>query len=587
MRPVAAIALFVPLAFAAASPLLSGYWLTLMISVGINALVCVGLVLMAGQAGIASFGQAAFVGVGAYTTALLTTMLQWSPWLSLFASLGMTLVIAFVIGWITVRLSGHYLVLGTIGWSVGFYYALANLPSLGGYDGISGLPQLFLSPGLDERVLFNVLAWLFVAAVLLTTVNLLDSAPGRAIRVVRAKAMAESFGVDTARYKLVVFVFAAASAGLAGWLQAHLLRFVNPSPFNLGASVEYLFMTLIGGVSHVMGAIAGSLFVVVTKSVLQTQVAALLPVTGNYEIVAFGVIVLLILHFAPDGLMALMPARFRPYARLGKPSLGVLASAPKPARGTELLRAESVGKNYGGVRALHDVSLAIAAGEVVALVGPNGAGKSTLFDVLSGLSPLSSGEIWLRGRRIEGRSAREIVSDGLSRTFQHAQLNESMTVLENVSLGGHLRCGSNIFTAALRLDRREEAAVLAEAAEHLAHLGLADLMHEPAGSLALGQQRIVEVARALMADPAIVLLDEPAAGLRFLEKQALAAAIVGMRERGIAVLIVEHDLEFVSQVAERVIVLDFGTRIAEGPVDAVLKDPRVIEAYVGRPRNAA
>jgi branched-chain amino acid transport system permease protein len=565
----------------------SSYWLTLSISVGMNALVCIGLCIMAGQAGIASFGQAAFVGAGAYTTALLTTLLHCSPWLSLFASLGVTVVLAFIIGWITVRLSGHFLVLGTLGWSVGFYYMLANLPGLGGYDGISGLPQLFLKAGEDERIPFNILVWLLVAVVLLITVNILDSGPGRAIRVVRSKAMAESFGVDTSRYKLFVFVLAAATAGLSGWLQAHFLRFVNPNPFNLNASVEYLFMNIIGGISHFMGAIVGSFLVVVTKSSLQNNFAGLLQTTGNYEIVAFGLIVLLLLHFAPSGIVALMPKSLQLHSRLTELTAAELPSAAKPCRDTEVLRAEKISKYFGGLRALHEISLNIRAAEVVALVGPNGAGKSTLFDLLSGLSQPSSGTICLLGERIDGRSARSIVKGGLARTFQHAQLNEDMTVLENVALGGHLRVKSSLGSSALRFDRRKEAALLAEAAVQIERLGLAGLMDEPAGSLALGQQRIVEVARALMADPMIVLLDEPAAGLRFGEKEALAAAIDAMRKRGIAVLIVEHDLDFVSRIADRVIVFDFGTKIAEGAVDAVLNEPQVIEAYLGRPRNAA
>lgn len=587
MRALKVIIFLVPFGLAAASFVVSSYWLTLIISAGIGALTCIGLYIMAGQAGMASFGQAAFVGVGAYATALLTTSMQFSPWLTLFVSLGATIVFALPIGWITVRLSGHYLVLGTIAWGVGFYYVLANVPALGGHDGISGLPPLFLQAGRDERIPFNILVWTSVAAVLLITLNILDSRTGRAIRVVRSKAMAESFGIDTAHYKLVVFLFAAAVAGLSGWLQAHFLRFVSPRPFDLNASVEYLFMNIIGGISHILGAIAGSFFVVFTKSLVQTTIPSLLNISGNYEIVAFGIIVLLLLHFAPNGLMAIVPRSFRLYSRFAGAASEALATTEKPFPGKEILRVENVGKSFGGVRALSNVSFSIDAAEIVALVGPNGAGKSTLFDLLSGLSGLSDGAIWLLGERIDSCSARSIVKAGLARTFQHAQLNETMTVLENVALGGHLRWKSNLVSSALRLDSRREAALLAEAVKQIQHLELSALQDEPAGSLALGQQRIVEVARALMADPVMVLLDEPAAGLRFQEKQALASAIRAMKARGIAVLVVEHDLDFVSQIAERVIVFDFGTKIAEGRVGAVLAEPRVIEAYLGAPRNAA
>ncbi|MCC6006340.1 MAG: ATP-binding cassette domain-containing protein, partial [Rhodobacteraceae bacterium] len=435
----------VPILVAAVSFLLPSYWVTLMTSAGMIALVCIGLGVMAGQAGIASFGQAAFVGVAAYTTAILTTQYGMSPWLSLFGSLAMTTAAAFVIGWVTVRLSGHFLVLGTIGWGVSFFYLLANIPAFGGYNGIGGLPALLPISGLEGRIAFNILVWLLVCLVALAFLNVLDSVPGRAIRAVRFKAMAESFGVDTARYKLAVFVLAAQAAGLAGWLQAHFLRFVNPNPFGLNASVEYMFVSIIGGVGHLLGGMIGAVVAIFTKSNLQSHLPGLIPVTGNYEIVAFGVLVLLLLHFAPSGITQWVPERLRMRAVAPQETGSTLSQRPKPEPDSVVLKASGVSKHFGGVIAVNDVSIEVRAAEIVAMVGPNGAGKSTLFDLVSGLTTVTSGEISLMGERVDGTAARAIVQKGVARTFQHAQLNEDMTVLENIALGGHLRQGSSVF----------------------------------------------------------------------------------------------------------------------------------------------
>ena len=306
-----------------------------------------------------------------------------------------------------------------------------------------------------------------VAAILLIAVNILDSRPGRAIRAVRSPAMAESFGIDSSRYKLIVFVLAAAAAGLAGWLHAHFLRFVNPNPYHLNASVEYLFMTIIGGASSLLGALAGSRSSCSPRVGCKRALPDLIKVSGNYEIVAFGAIVLLLLHFAPKGVTAVLPQSLRLYSKLNARTAASLNYATKPERGTDVLRVENVTKTFGGLRAVDNVSLRVGAGEVVALVGPNGAGKSTLFDVISGLAPVSSGEVRLLDEAIHGLPASAIARRRLSRTFQHAHLRADMTVLENVAIGGHLRGSAGILHAALRLDRAEEAALLSEAASHL------------------------------------------------------------------------------------------------------------------------
>jgi branched-chain amino acid transport system permease protein len=246
-----------------------------------------------------------------------------------------------------------------------------------------------------------------------------------------------------------------------------------------------------------------------------------------------------------------------------------------------LLEIDGARKQFGGVIAVNDVSFDVQAREIVALIGPNGAGKSTTFNLITGVLRASSGNISLLGRIIHDAPPQEIVDLGVSRTFQHVKLVPDMTVLENVAIGAHLRGRAGALASMFRLDRNDEAALLAEAARQIERVGLGGQIDQPAGALSLGQQRIVEIARALCADPMLLLLDEPAAGLRHMEKQRLAALLRQLRDGGMSVLLVEHDMGFVMDLADRVVVLDFGTKIAEGTPAAIKSNPDVIKAYLG------
>ncbi|MES8343232.1 ABC transporter ATP-binding protein, partial [Cutibacterium acnes] len=237
-------------------------------------------------------------------------------------------------------------------------------------------------------------------------------------------------------------------------------------------------------------------------------------------------------------------------------------------------------KRFGGLQALSDVGIEIKRGQVYGLIGPNGAGKSTFFNMISGVDDPTEGEVRLLGEPMTGQPSRAFAARGLGRTFQHVRLLGQRSVLDNVALGAHLRGRSGWLASMLRLDRREEAALLAEAMRQIERCGLAEHAETPAGSLPLGQQRIVEIARALAGQPALLLLDEPAAGLRHLEKQALARLLDQLRREGLGILIVEHDMEFVMNLADRITVLDFGTVIARGTPAEVQRDPRVLAAYL-------
>jgi branched-chain amino acid transport system permease protein len=570
------------------------YWLSLLNEIGLSATVAVGLVLLTGIGGMTSFGQAAFVGIGAYTTAYLTTQYAVSPWLALLASVALTAVFALFLGVITMRLSGHFLPLGTIAWGLSLFFLFGNLEFLGKYDGINGIPALSLFGwSLESNRHLYYLIWLVLLLSVFSVKNLLASRLGRAIRALRGGGvMAEAMGVDTAWLKVLIFVHAAVLASLSGFLYAHLQRSINPTPFNLNHGIEYLFMAVVGGVSHVWGALLGAAILTLSQDWLQTLLPKLLGSDGNYEIVVFGIAMVLLLQYARDGVWPyaarLFSPRGRNVSRETHAEDAVLADAApalpvrvQPAAGTPLLEVEALRKTFGGLVAVNDVSFDVKAGEIIGLIGPNGAGKSTTFNLITGVAQASQGCVRFQGQRIDALSSREIARRGVGRTFQHVRLMPDMTVLENVAIGAHPRGHSGVIASLFRLNRREEQRLMAEAARQLTRVGLREVMYLPAGSLALGQQRVVEIARALAADPYLLLLDEPAAGLRYQEKQALAELLKRLRAEGLSVLLVEHDMDFVMNLTDRLVVLKFGTRIAEGTPEMIQKDPAVLEAYLG------
>ena len=582
------------------------FWITLANYIGLYALVALGLVLLTGVGGMISFGQAAFVGLGAYATAVLGTRYGMSPWIGLLAGWLITAVAAYCIGKITMRLSGHFLPLGTIAWGLTLYYLFGNLDLLGKYDGLTSIAPISLfGIALDSGRRMYGLIWLILILTMLGMHNLLNSRPGRAMRALKGGAlMAEAMGVDTAALRIYAFVLAALLASTSGWLYAHLQRAVNPTPFGLNAGIEYLFMAVVGGIGSVWGAVLGAGLLTLMKDYLQSLLPRLIGGSGNYETIVFGILIVLLLQHARDGLwprvvricehwvkrvhVARVPAKV-PVEVPDSP----LAQRRKPAVGECILDVDRARKQFGGLVAVNDLVFTVNSGEIVGLIGPNGAGKSTMFNLVSGVLPASGGSIRFgaegHARRIDRLSSRAIARQGIARTFQHVRLLPQMTVLENVALGAHLRrkAGDShgdllgIARAVLRLNHTEELRLLHAARIELERVGLGELLYVEAGTLALGQQRILEVARALCCDPTLLLLDEPAAGLRYLEKKALAALLSKLRGEGMSILIVEHDMDFVMQLADRLVVMEFGTKIAEGLPSAIRSNPVVVEAYLG------
>lgn len=561
----------------------SAFTVTLLNYVGIGAIVALGLVLMTGFGGLTSFGQAALVGVGAYATAFVTVNLGLPPVLGLVLAVVLTGSVALLLGAITLRLGGHFLPLSTIAWGIAIYFLFPNIPGLGSYDGIRDIPPIsFVGVSFGPNWAIYYLIWGLLAVAMWCVANLLDSRVGRAIRSLRGGAtMLASLGVELFQVRLTIFVFAAVLAGLAGWLYAHMLRFISPSPFDIRPSIEFLLMAMAGGATSVYGAVVGAGIVVLLKNKIQDVLPYLSKSAGQLEIVVFAVLLILLLQFARGGVISLLRRVF-PVARpLPEASAVGLPARPLPPAGQELLAIDGATKRFGGLVAVNGVSFTMQTGEILALIGPNGAGKSTLFNLITGVLRLDGGRVRFMGKDITGTAQADIARSGMARTFQHVKLRAGMTLVDNVLLGAYPRTGAGFLSCMLRRDRDEEAHATRVALDMLDFVGLGSKPQELAGNLPLGQQRVLEIARALASDPILIVLDEPAAGLRKPEKDALAAQLRAIRARGVSVLLVEHDMDFVMGLVDRIVVVDFGSKLMEGTPAEVRKSPVVQEAYLG------
>lgn len=576
-------------AIAAGTWFLPDSYVSLLNYIGLYALVTLGVVLLTGVAGIISFGQAAFVGIGAYSTAYLSSVYGTSPWIGLFAGLAITVLSALVIGYVTLSLSGHYLPLGTIAWAVSLYYFVGNFEGLGGHTGLTSIPAitLFGFP-LDTQRRMSMLIWVIMLVAMVLVANLLNSRHGRSMRSLTCGPLiAETFGANTLRLQILLFVYAAILASISGWLYAHLLRFVNPSPFGLSMGIEYLFMAVVGGAGSIWGAVVGSAVITITKEYLTYFLPHLIGQQGNYETVIFGIVVILLLQFNRDnGITGFLSKLLRPKPQTQVTEMGqgnpVEPVAPAPRDKSVLISMNTISKYFGGLPAISNLSFDIGKGEIVGLIGPNGAGKTTLFNLLTGVLQLSDGEIRLRGEKISGLLPRRIAALGVARTFQHVQLVPGMSVIENVMIGSYLRGHCATWMTFFRLNHAEESNALHEAEQQLRRVGCGHLANLNCDELALGQQRIVEVARAASAKPDLILLDEPAAGLRLNEKRQLADVIKSLRAEGMTILLVEHDMDFVMTLVDRLVVVNFGRFLAQGTPEEIQNNADVLEAYLGR-----
>ena len=569
-------------------------------SIAIISIVLVGLDLVIGYGELLAFSHGAFFALGAYVMGVLSARYGVPLLVGAAIAIAANAALAVLIGAATLRLQGYYLAVATLGFGIIVVEMLGAFADLtGGWSGLRGMAPMVL---FDHRVTDDIEFYGIGVVVLIVGIaiarNIVNSRFGRAVRASGSDALAaEVLGIPTSSVRLQLFVIGAIYASVAGSLYAVFLRVITPANFDVVTSINMVLMLFLGGKESLWGPVLGATVLRVLPELAEGF--------NDYKTLIQGVLFVAVLMFFPRGLAGFLLLQFRKLGRLqelaavgprglaagsgagtiilrddGRPNL---VASNSEAVSEVILRVQGLSKMFGGVAALSDVSFGLQAGQLTALIGPNGAGKTTLFNLLTGVLKPNSGSIELYGRPVSISRPHQVARQGVARTFQTPRLFPNMTILENVLVGHYVKFHTNLMNAIvpLRTTRREEKFAEENAKRLLERVGIAHLANGNIESLAFGQRRLLEIARCMAMEPRILLLDEPAAGLNDTEKGELSQLLAILRNEGITLLLVEHDMRLVMSVADEIVVLDHGRKIAEGSPTQIRRSEAVLEAYLG------
>ena len=553
------------------------YYLYVIGTIAITTLVGVGLNILTGLSGQVSIGHAGFFAIGAYTGSLLMTKLQWNFWLATVVAIITTAGTGIALAAPALRVTGPYLAMVTVAFGVIVERVLIEWVDLtGGFGGIFNIPKpmlLNLQPALRDVVL---IAWITAILALISFAALKNHPWGKAWQAVRDDEIAATaLGLNVRKIRLMAFAVSAAFTGLGGVFFASIVGFISPDSFNSHRSILFLLVVILGGLGTVAGALVGAIALVIFPELLGDF--------AEYQLLVFGILLLLTLWLTPEGVASFFVKRLRRKKSIYPPemSLDALPALVIKNQKDLHLEVEQMAISFGGIKAVDKVDLVAESGTITSVIGPNGAGKTTLLNLLTGFYRSESGSVYLGRLNLTNLNTRDIVCAGLSRTFQTTRLFNSLSVLDNLRVayvGDNL---GNILTALLGRVEKQPSATETKLIGLLAFIGYRGDIHADADSLSFGDRRLVEIARALATSPQVLLLDEPAAGLAQQQRDWLAKLLRRLANAGIKVIVIEHDMNLVMEISDRVVVLDRGQGICNDTPAKVQSDRRVLDAYLG------